>query len=232
MTTVAIHQPNFLPWLGYFHKLLNCDVFIFLDDAQFPRGKSFVSRVSVKSPGGPLWLTVPVQGKGSFLPIKNTVMVDPEKWRKKHLKTLQSCYARAPFFAEYFPAIQQVYDLECSLLADFNISLIKRLAGVFSSSPHMVRSSELNLDYDGSLDHLVKLVRCMGGTRYLTGKGRGTLRHLDQSAFAREGIEVVFQSFVHPEYPQLWGEFIPNLSIVDLIFNCGEQSEKILLKKS
>lgn len=230
MTTVAIHQPNFIPWTGYFHKLLNSDVFIFLDDAQFPRGKSFVSRVTVKSPCGPLWLTVPVQGKGSFSPIKNIVMVGPEKWRKKHLKTLQTCYAGAPFFQEYFPIVQRVYNQDYRLLADFNISLIAGLADTFSSPARMVRSSGLVLDYDGSLDHLVKLVRCVGGTRYLTGTGRGALRHLDQSAFAREGIEVVFQSFVHPEYPQRWGEFVPNMSIADMIFNCGKQSEKTLLK--
>lgn len=230
MTTVAIHQPNFLPWPGYFHKLLNCDVFIFLDDAQFPRGKSYVSRVPVKSPCGPLWLTIPVQGKGDFSPIKNTAMVEPEKWRNKHLKTLRACYARAPFFQEYFPLVQRAYNQAHRLLADFNISLITGLADTFSCPARMVRSSGLVLDYDGTLDHLVKLVKCLGGTRYLTGTGRGTLRHLDQSAFAREGIEVVFQSFVHPEYPQLWGKFIPNMSIADMIFNCGRATEKILLQ--
>jgi hypothetical protein len=229
MTIVAIHQPNFLPWPGYFHKLLSCDVFIFLDDVQLPRGKSFVKRVSVKSSYGPLWLTVPVRGRGSIQTIKNAVIADAGSWRKKHLKTLESCYLKAPFFKEHFPAIQQIYDLDYTSLSDFNISLITNLAGNLSSPAYLVRSSSLKIQYDGSLDHLVQLVKHVGGTRYLTGRGKGSMRHLNQAAFAREGIEVVFQTFVHPEYPQLWGEFIPNLSMVDMIFNCGRQAQKILL---
>lgn len=221
MTVVAIHQPNFLPWLGYFHKLLNCDVFIFLDDAQFPRGKSFTSRVLIKSPGGPVWLTVPVRGKGDMSPIKDVLTADTINWQRKHLRTLEACYARTAYFKEFYQPIQQVYQMDCSKLADFNMNLIKTVAGIFSADIKLVRSSDLGVENNGSLEHLIKLVKSVGGTKYLTGTGKGSLRYLDEEAFEREGIEVLYQHFVHPVYPQQWGEFVPNLSAVDLLFNCG-----------
>lgn len=227
MTVVAIHQPNFLPWLGYFHKLLNCDVFIFLDDAQFPRGKSFSSRVSIKAPGGPVWLTVPVRGKGDLSPIKDVLTADTIDWQRKHLRTLESCYARAAYFKELFPMIQQIYQLNCSKLADFNINLIKALAGFLSAPAQLVRSSDLGVKNSGSLDHLIKLVKSVSGTKYLTGTGKGSFRYLDEEAFKQEGIEVLYQHFVHPVYSQQWGEFVPNLSAIDLLFNCGTGGKEL-----
>jgi len=229
MTVVAIHQPNFLPWLGYFHKLLNCDIFIFLDDAQFPRGKSFTSRVSIKSPSGPVWLTVPVRGKGDLSPIKDVLTADTIDWQRKHLRTLEACYARTAYFKEYYHSIQKIYQLDCNNLADFNIDLIKTLAGFFNIPTRLVRSSELGVEYNGSLEHLIKLVKCVEGTTYLTGTGKGTLRYLDEEAFGREGIKVLYQSFAHPQYPQLWGEFVPNLSAIDLLFNYGIDGKEILV---
>lgn len=222
MTVVAIHQPNFLPWQGYFHKLLSSDIFIFLDDVQFPRGKSFTSRVSIKSPAGPVWLTVPVKGKGDLSPIKDIIMAGtPPDWKKKHLKTIENCYARAPFFKEYFPMIKELYQTGEQGLANFNIRLITCLAQTLASSTDTVRASELAVDYGSPLDRLIKLVKRVGGTKYLTGSGRGSDRYLDEEAFRREGLEVLYQSFVQPAYPQLGGPFIPNLSVIDLLFNCG-----------
>ncbi|MFA4885221.1 MAG: WbqC family protein [Desulfotomaculaceae bacterium] len=226
MTVVAIHQPNFLPWQGYFHKLLSSDIFIFLDDAQFPRGKSFTSRVSIKSSGGPVWLTVPVKGKGDLLPIKDIIMVDTPDWQRKHLKTIENCYAKAPFFKECFPLIKELYQTDDQSLCNFNIKLITNLAQTLTSSTCTARASELDVNYNSPLDYLIKLVKQAGGTKYLTGTGKGSARYLDEEAFRQEGIEVLYQSFVQPSYPQLWGEFIPNLSIIDLLFNCGSVTGK------
>lgn len=228
MTVVAIHQPNFLPWLGYFHKLLNCDVFILLDDVQFPRGKSYASRVSIKSPNGPVWLTVPVRGKGDLSSIKDVETVAAIDWQRKHLKTIEACYAKAKYFKGYFSIIEQIYKLNCCNLADFNIKLIKALAGCFEAPARMIRASELDIAHSGSLERLIKLVKYVGGTKYLTGTGKGSLRYLDGDAFEREGVKVIYQEFAHPQYPQLWGEFVSNLSTIDLIFNCGTDGKKIL----
>jgi hypothetical protein len=228
MTIVAIHQPNFLPWLGYFHKLINCDVFIFLDDAQFPRGKSYTSRVLIKSPSGPMWLTVPVRGKGDMSPIKDVFTADNIDWQRKHLRTLEACYARTPYFKDYIPLIEQIYQMNCSNLADFNINLITALAGCFSAQTRMVRSSELAMDRNGSLEHLIRLVKYVGGTEYLTGTGKGSLRYIDEEAFDREGVKVLYQNFNHPQYPQQWGEFVSNLSAIDLLFNWGPDWKRII----
>lgn len=229
MSTVAIHQPNFLPWTGYFHKLLSCDVFIFLDDVQLPRGKSFVSRVEIKTANGPAWLTAPVKGKGELLPIKDVALANEREWKSKHLKTFKACYAKAPYFKEVFLLLSRAYEMEDNSLANFNINLIKALAGYLAAPARLVRASELAVDSAGPLDHLIRMVKVSGGTNYLTGKGSGTQRHLDQDAFRREGIEVVYQSFVCPVYPQLWKDFIPNLSVVDLLFNCGPEAREIIL---
>ncbi|MDD3653275.1 MAG: WbqC family protein [Desulfotomaculaceae bacterium] len=227
---VAIHQPNFLPWLGYFHKLLNCDVFIFLDSVQFPRGRCFTSRVAIKSPSGSAWLTVPVKGKGDLLPIKDVALANDRNWKSKHLKTLEGYYKKAPHFAEYYPLIYETYQLEDQNLANFNINLITNLAKSLSAPARLVRASELkNVDYTDSTNHLIKLVKHVGGTEYLTGTGKGSQRYIDEAAFRREGIKVFYQSFVHPTYPQLWGDFIPNLSVVDLLFNSGMQARDIIL---
>ncbi len=226
MTVVAIHQPNFLPWQGYFHKLLSSDIFIFLDDAQFPRGKSYTSRVSIKSPNGPVWLTVPVKGKGELLPIKDILMDSTKDWKRKHLKTLEICYAKAPFFKECFPLIEEVYQTDERILCNFNIELITKLALNLASSTRIVRASEMDVNKSDQLGHLIQLVKQVGGTKYLTGTGKGSARYLDEEAFRQEGIEVIYQSFGHPSYPQLSGDFIPNLSIIDLLFNCGPDTSK------
>lgn len=228
---VAIHQPNFIPWLGYFHKLMSCDVFIFLDDVQLPRGKSFVSRVAIKSPPGESWLTVPVKGKGDLISIKDALLAEDQDWRRKHLRTLETCYAKAPYYKEAIPLLRQVYQSANNNLADFNIGLISSLVKFFTAPVHLVRSSELKVSFSDPLDHLVKLTKYVGGSEYLTGTGEGSRRYLDEPAFSTEGIQVFSQSFKHPEYPQLWGEFIPNLSVIDLIFNCGSAAKEILLSQ-
>lgn len=229
MCVVAIHQPNFLPWLGYFHKLLHCDVFIFLDDVQLSRGKSFTSRTMIKSPSGPAWLTAPVKGKGDLLPIKEVTMGESSLWKRKHLKTLEANYGKASYFKEYFPLLRQYYMLEDSSLASFNINLIEVIAKLLSAAARLVRASEIEVDFTGPRDHLVQLVKKVGGSKYLTGKGRGSQRYYDQEAFEREGIIVLEQEFSHPVYPQLWGEFAPNLSVIDLILNCGPDARRITL---
>lgn len=227
---VAIHQPNFLPWLGFFHKLLNCDVFIFLDDVQFPRGRCFTSRVAIKSPSGSAWLTEPVKGKGDLLPIKDVTLANERNWKRKHLKTLEFDYKKAPHFIEYFPLIHQAYQTEDDNLSNFNINLITNLAQSLSASARLVRASELSkAGFSGSANHLIKLIKLVGGTEYLTGTGKGSQRYIDEAAFGREGIKVICQSFVHPVYPQLWGDFIPKLSVVDLLFNCGAEAREMIL---
>lgn len=139
---VAIHQPNFLPWLGYFHKLVHCDVFVFFDDVQLPRGKSFVSRVLIKSPNGPQWLTVPVSRKGEKNLI-NTTQISNGSWKNKVLKSLHFNYQKAEYFEELYKGLEDIFNRDHSLLIDLNIALITFIKDFLGLSTQLQRSSEI-----------------------------------------------------------------------------------------
>lgn len=225
---VAIHQPNFMPWAGYFYKLLRSDIFVFFDTAQFPRGKSYCSRVRIKTPGGARWLTVPVTGKGKLLPIKD-VQIAGSSWIKKHLGTLVTSYGKAPFFAGIFAGIEDIYRNAGPYIADFNIRLITYLAAVLEAKTKFIRASELALDKEETGDYIITLVKSLGGTVYLTGQGEGTKRYMDEQKFVQAGIKVETVKYVDSPYTQQWGDFVPGLSVVDMLFNTGPQARSVIL---
>lgn len=228
---VAIHQPNFLPWAGYFYKLLRADVFVFFDTVQFPRGKSYCSRVKIKSPGGVRWLTVPVRGRGGLLPIKD-VQVSGDGWVRKHLGTLTASYSRAPFFNAYYSAIESIYSKTGtgSRIADFNIRMIIKLAEELKAGTKFVRASDLDVAAGDTGTYIIDLVKALKGTIYLTGQGAGTIRHMDEQSFRETGIKVEMFDYADPPYPQCRGEdFMPGLSVVDVLFNTGEKARDLIL---
>lgn len=227
---VSIHQPNYLPWLGFFNKLLRSDIMVIFDSVQFPRGKTVISRAAIKTPAGSQWLTVPVKGKSELLKIREVQLVENQPWVRKHLKSLEANYGRAPYFDRYYPRLAGYYQGQHTCLADLNIGLISLLASFLGATTKLIRASELQPEADtGGLDRILKICRTLGATEYLTGQGAGSQRYMDEEAFGRLGIKVVCQNFVHPVYSQLWGEFIPNLSILDLLFNHGPAASGILL---
>ncbi|HEX3031699.1 MAG TPA: WbqC family protein [Bacillota bacterium] len=227
---VAIHQPNYLPWLGFFHKLLCSDLFVFLDNVQFPRGKTFISRTAIKSPQGLNWLTIPIKGKSELKAIQDVELAKDGWWAAKHLKGLQANYGRAEYFMQYYPGLAQVYTDTTAHLADFNIAMINCLARWLGSKAEVVRASQLGLKQvpDG-LERIIAICQAVGASSYITGEGAGSLRYMDEAAFNRNGIKVIKQQFLHPAYSQLWGEFIPKLSVVDLLFNHGPDARRIIL---
>lgn len=225
---VAIHQPNFMPWPGFFYKLLQSDIFVLFDTVQFPRGKSFCSRVKIKSPEGVKWLTVPVKGKGELLPIKD-VQIAGRGWVQKHLGTLKASYSKAPYFNSCYPGVETIYRMAADSIADFNIQLINCLADALGAKTRVIRASLLDLNWRDTGTYILNLVKHLGGTVYVTGQGAGTLRHLDEQKFARAGIAVEMFNYVHPHYRQLWGDFVPGLSVIDILFNAGPQARDLIL---
>lgn len=217
---VAIHQPEHMPWLGFFEKLLRADVFVLLDDVQFSKG-DFQNRNRVKGQGGAQWLTVPVaQRLGQKI---NEVEVAGDAWRAKHWKTLRSCYARAAHFEEFAARFEELYARPWAKLSGLNVEAIRLLARAFGVEKEFVLSSTL-----GVVGHRSELVlnicKAVGASRYYSGSVGVT--YLDAEAFRREGVEIVVQKFEHPVYEQLFMKeqgFIPNLSAVDLLFNCGAE---------
>jgi len=228
---IAIHQPNYIPWLGYFYKIYKSDVFVFLDDVQFTKN-SFQNRNRIKTSQGLTWLTEPVLTKGKFGQLTNQVRFNNNiPWKRKHMKTLEQWYKSSKYFDEYFPKLQNMY-LEAEskehTLVEFNIKLIKFICEELGLNRRYEISSELEV-VGKSTERLVNICRCLEGGTYLSGSGGGNYQ--DEAAFKDAGIELVYSDFHHPIYNQLWGEFVPNLSILDYLFNCGNNVFNFLLEK-
>lgn len=226
---VAIHQPNFLPWLGYFYKIAKCDTFVLLDNVQYTKN-SFINRNKIKTPEGELWLTVPVKVKGRFGQLIKDVEIDNiVDWRKKHLRTLEMNYKRAKFFEQVFSRLKAVYYVnDWDNLCELNIRLLEEVLSILKLEKKLVRASELNVEGE-STRLLINIVKAVGGNVYLSGFGGA--KYQEEELFKQAGIALEYYDFKHPVYPQLWSDFVPNLSVIDLLFNCGSESLNIILRK-
>ncbi|EXI69603.1 MAG: WbqC-like protein family protein [Candidatus Accumulibacter adjunctus] len=228
--TVSIHQPNFLPWLGYFDKIARSDVFIFLDDVQFPKtGGVWCNRVRLRSGDQARWVTGPIKRAFHGVRAINEIeWADEQPWRSKLLKTLTATYSRAPFYKETMAWLEPLVLAPESNLARYNSAMIKAIAAQIGLRyDHCVTSSSLGCDGQGS-DLLINLTRRVGGTRYLCGGGASGYQ--DDEAFARAGVSLAYQGFRHPVYPQAGGgDFLPGLSILDSLANVGRAGVRALL---
>ncbi len=215
---VAIHQPNFLPWLGFFHKMSCADVFVLLDTVPFTKN-SYQNRVRITTAQGAHRLTVPVLTKGRFGQLTNEVEINSvTSWQKTHLATLRTNYGRAPHLAEIMAWLEPLYEDTSPLLATFCRRIIEAIHQRLGLHAELVLASSLGCVGAGS-ELLLRLVQAVGGDLYLSGpSGRG---YLDMALFAEAGIAVQFHEFHHPSYPQLFGDFVPGLSIIDLFMNVG-----------
>lgn len=225
---VAIHQPNFLPWIGYFYKIHKADIFVLLDNVQFTKN-SFQNRVKIKTSQGAQWLTLPVLH--NFGQLTNEVRINNrEGWKKKHLKTFELNYKKSPYFEVIYNMLKDIYlKKDWILMADFNKELINAICNFMEIKTKIVEASSLDVS-GSSTDLLIDIIKKVGGTIYLSG--RGGMKYQDEEKFKDNRIELIYTDFKHPIYPQLWGEFIEGLSIVDLLFNCGEGSINYLINAS
>ncbi|MDI6839375.1 MAG: WbqC family protein [bacterium] len=223
----AIHQPQYLPWLGYFDKLLRSDFFVLLDDVQYKKNE-WQNRNKISTSHGWQWLTVPVHY--TFGQKINEVLINNKtNWGKKHLHSLVINYSGTPYFKDYRAFFEEVYSKKWEYLCELNIYLIKNLATFLGIQTELVKSSDLQVDGQKT-DRLVNICKKLQADIYLSGEG--AREYLDLSLFENEKIKVVFQNFNHPIYPQvkLDGNFQPNMSVIDLLFNYGKDSLKILQK--
>lgn len=225
--TVVIHQPDFIPYLGFFHRLLYTDLFIILDDVQFVKSNnSWTHRDKIKTRSGAKWLTISVDKAFRDTPINQITISDSIDWKKQHLDLLIENYKKTPFFHEIFPYLEALYSHHFEKMMDFNIASIKMLLELFKIDIKIQYSSNLKTSKTKS-ERLAELLIQVEATHYLSGVGAKAYH--DDEPFNKAGIEVVWQDFRHPVYPQLHGEFIPYLSSIDLLFNCGiEKSREIL----
>jgi hypothetical protein len=219
---VAIHQPNFFPWLGYFDKLARSDVFVLLDNVQFPKtGGSWLNRVRLAVNGQPQWVSMPVlRAHHGVRNIADVEINNTTPWRLKLLKTLQMNYRRSPHFDEVFPLVAKLVENQTDHLAEYNQSAITTLATALGlTDTELVLGSTLAVE-GKSTDLLIAIVQAVGGTAYLCGDGAAGYQ-MDEK-FAAAGLELIYQDFEHPFYPQTTSqEFIPGLSVIDALMNCS-----------
>jgi len=220
----AIHQPQYLPWLGYFDKMINSDVFCYLDNVQYKKNE-WQNRNRIKTANDWQWLTVPVLYR--FPQKINEVKVNnPSKWQRKHLQAIITNYKKAPYFNDYFPFFEQTLERSWECIAELNIHLTEGFKAFLGlENKKTVIASDLNLRADPT-DRLIDICRAVGADTYLAGQDGAKYMELDR--FKANEIEVIFQDYTHPGYPQLFGEFQSHMSIIDLLFNCGEKSREIL----
>lgn len=222
---VAIHQPEHLPWIGFFEKMLRADLFVLLDDVQFSKG-DFQNRNRVKGAGGAQWLTVPVAHR--FPQRINEVLVTGNNWQAKHWKTLRSCYARAAHFETFSPLFEDFYRRSWRKLADLNVAAIELIARSLGIEKKWVMASELKVSGQKS-ELVLEICKTLGASGYYSGRTGST--YLNQDEFRRAGVEIIVQNFNHPVYEQLFMRergFVPNLSALDLLFNCGARGLELL----
>ena len=224
---ITAHQPVYLPWLGLFHKIASADTFVSFDDVQYlPR--DWNNRNKIRTASGAIWLTVPVLTKGHReKPIREIEINNRDPWRRKHWNSISMNYSKAAFFAQYEELVRSVYQREWQWLWELNEHMLRWFLVALGIHVRFLRASELGLEGTKS-DLVLDMCRKLGAKTYIFGAlGQDYARVED---FQQAGVEVVFQDYRHPEYPQLHGGFASHLSIIDLLFNCGPKSLEILMK--
>ena len=227
--TLVVSQPMFLPWVGLFEQVRLADVFLHYDDVQLPQGRSFMSRVQIKSANGVAWLTVPIDHAKSGKLLNEVALVNPEEWRDKHLRTIRYAYARRPYFDLMFELVEKIYGHTTDRLAEFNINSIEQIAEWLGLAPRFMRSSDMGVA-GASTERLVALCEAVNCDVYVTG--HGALNYLNHQQFEDKKISVRYIDYRKLPYEQAHGEFTPYVSILDAIANCGEQARDLLCSEA
>ena len=226
---LTAHQPVYLPWLGLFHKIARADLFCYFDIVQYQR-KDYNNRNKIKTSNGELWLSVPVESKGHLDKNVSDILIVQDNWVAKHLKSIELNYKKAPFFHDYFPQLEFILINESkSSLGPLNLKLLKYFMECLGINVPIVKASEYSFNGVGSelvLDMCIQL----GADSYIFGEqGKN---YADVDSFRKKNVYVEFQDYIHPVYSQVGREFLPYMSIVDLLFNEGANSFDILMSNN
>jgi hypothetical protein len=221
---IAIHQPNYLPWAGYFTKMIQCDKFVFLDDADMPGGQSYVSRVKINGVQGLHWLTVPIQR--NFGQTIQEVKIADGRFTKKHMGALQANYGRTPFYHDVMDVLEPVLISPNNYLSSLNQALISAICKYLELEVACIQSSQLGIQTKGD-ERLIDIVRVLGGDIYLSGKGG--IKYQDPEKFIQAGIQLEVRTYAPIQYRQIRAGFVPGLSILDSMFSLGKKTRNIII---
>jgi len=226
---VAAHQPQYIPWLGYFDKIARCDCFVFLDCVQY-KPREFQNRNKIRTKAGPIWLSVPVVCKGRGRQGISDVIIDNNfPWRRRHLNALKTAYGRADYFDNYINFFNEVYTKDWVKLIDLNVEIINYILMCLGISKPIYFESILKTKSQHT-DRIIEICEKLKADTYLSGMGGKD--YLEEDKFSKRGIKLIYQEFKHPTYKQQFmsdeNDFIPFMSILDLLFNEGPNSKQIL----
>lgn len=221
---VAVHQPQYLPWLGYFEKIDRADIFVLLDTVQFKKNE-WQNRNRIKTASGPQWLTVPVTYR--FPQRIDEVGINKrERWQHRQKQSLLSNYRQSPYWEQIAPFLDEIFTPDWDFLSPLNLFVVKRLAGILGISTPLHVASELTAFPEDPDERLIAITKHFGADTYLAGAGGRDYMDLDR--YGKNGVKVIFQEYHHPVYEQRFGDFEPFLSVLDLLFNHGPESLRIL----
>ena len=221
---VSIHQPNYIPWIGYFHKIFQSDVHVFLDDVEYSKN-GFINRNKILMNGSDVFLTIPISKKFHRSPL-NEIIIQDKRWASKHLKTISQSYSKSPYYDMYYNEFSALLlDNQDQTLSKLNSSIIKWVVNKLGCTTSFVFSSQLSIDKNlKKTDLLLNILESLGATSYISGVG--AYDYLDESRFKE--IELIWQNFNHPFYNQNSSKFVKNLSIFDVLFNEGPATAGML----
>lgn len=226
---VSVHQPQYLPWLGYFDKIYKSDLFVFLDNVQYKK-REFQNRNKLRTKDGSMWLTVPVITKGKYTQKISEVEIENESdWRAQHLKSLEFNYSGTEYFDEYIDFFRKTYSREWAKLIELNVHIINYLLETLEIKTPVKFESSLDIITE-STQRIIDICKRLGADTYLSGAGGKD--YMDESLFEKEKIKLMYQNFEHPVYKQRFSPFEPYMSVVDLLFNCGKESILLCTKNT
>jgi len=221
--TLVILQPGYIPWLGFFDQMNKADLFVIYDDVQFDK-HGWRNRNRIRTKDGWMWLSVPVLSSGKPL-LKDTMIENKHNWRKKHLASILQNYGKTPYFGEYFDKISNILSRPHERLIDLDMALILLFKEILNIDTPSLLSS--NLSTKGKATQRIQgICKELGADEYLSGDAGSN--YLDEKLFSENGIKLKYHNYDHPKYRQLYSPFLPYLSVVDLIFNCGKESVSVL----
>lgn len=223
---LTAHQPVYLPWLGLFHKIALADMFCIFDIAQY-QTKDYNNRNKIKTNAGPIWLSVPVESKNHFQKKICDIKIINNGWNRKHLKSIQLSYKKAPYYENYIgPLATILQQKQYDFLTDLNTDILRFFLDSLGINVPIVKASDY--DFQGYKSDLVlDMCEKLKASDYIFGaQGKN---YANAKSFSEKGIHIFFQNYLHPQYHQLYGEFQPYMSLLDLLFNEGPRSREIMM---
>ena len=227
---LTAHQPAYIPWLGYIHKIAISDIFVVADDVQF-ENESYISRNKIKTANGSIWLTVPIKKKGHMkLSIKDIEILNIDNWRKRHWNSIFLSYKKAPYFNDLSDFFNEIYKKDWDNLLDLTNCILFYILDRMRIQIEIVFASQMDIVGSKS-DYVLDICKKRNADIFVFGSlGKN---YADIAKFKSESISTYFQEYKHPVYPQLWGDFHPYMSVIDLIMNEGfDNSFNIIMENN